>query len=309
MMSITDLLGTMASLLAAMAVGFGGAKLGIIDETFNRRLTNLLITLIHPCLVLASVLNTAHLLSNGEVLQLIGIAAAIYVVMIPLSWLLQKVLRAPAADGGTYRFMFVFSNLGFMGYPVVETLFGADATFHVTIFVLMFQLVVYTYGIHLLSESGQRFHLQGKILLRPMVLAAAAALLIYLTGLRVPAAVATTIRYVGNISTPLSMIILGCSLSEVSLQDVFGNGRIYVLVAVKTVAVPLLFYWGLQGILHNTLLLGITTVILSMPVATNATILSLAYGGNQKLASAGVFVSTILSMFTIPAIMWLLFGR
>ena len=76
-------------------------------------------------------------------------------------------------------------------------------------------------------------------------------------------AVATTIRYVGNISTPLSMIILGCSLSEVSLQDVFGNGRIYVLVAVKTVAVPLLFYWGLQGILHNTLLLGITTVILS----------------------------------------------
>lgn len=102
-MSIVSLLNTMASLFLAMAVGFAAAKLGIIDGAFNRKLTKLLITLIHPCMVLSTVLNTEHILSNLQVFQLLGAAACCYAVLIPLSWLVVKLLRTPREDAAGVR--------------------------------------------------------------------------------------------------------------------------------------------------------------------------------------------------------------
>ena len=307
-MSIAALLRTMASLFAAIAVGFAAARLGFIDGSFNRQLTKLVIYLVHPLMVLSSVLNKAHLLTNRQVLGLIGIAVVCYAVMIPLSLLAVRLLRIPPADRGTCRFLLIFSNVGFMGYPVVQALFGSDASFYVTIYVSIFQLVVYTYGVHLLSDGAHPFRFQWRFLARPMVLAALAALVIYLTGLRVPETLANVAGYIGNLSTPLSMIVIGCSLASIPMKQVFGNLQLYGLAAWKLILIPLLAFAVAKPFVSHSLLLEIVTVTSAMPAATNATMLSVEYGGNQKLASSGVFVSTILSMITIPTIMWLLFG-
>lgn len=300
---------TMLSLFAAMAVGFFGAKMGLIDQDFNKKLTSLLLTLLHPCLILSSVMGEEHLLSNLQVLELSAIAAGCYAVLIPLSSLLVRVLRAPRDDWGTYRFMLVFSNLGFTGYPVVRSLFGDEAMFHVTIFVLVFQIVVFSFGVYLISGGAGPFRLDWRMLLRPLVLTAFAAMAIYLLDLRFPAGLSGAVAYVGDMTSPLSMVIIGCSLAALPVREMLGNWRIYALTAVKLVALPLLGYLLLRPLLGLSLELGVATVMLAMPMATNVTILALAYGGNQRLASAGVFVSTILSLFTIPAILWLIFLR
>lgn len=307
-MSIANLFSTMVFLFASMAIGYAGAKFRFIDHTFNKQLTNFLIYLIHPCMVLSSVLNTKHLLTNLQVLQLLGIAICCYAFLIPVSLLIAKLLRIPKADVGTYRFAIVFSNIGFVGYPVVESLFGADAKFYVTLFILVFQLVVYTLGVHLLTESDQKFHLNKSILLKPMVITPVIALVIYMLDLRVPDLLAGTVNYIGDISTPISMIIIGCSLAECSLRQILGSPRTYAMILVKMILIPILVNALLRPLLGDSLLLGITIVILAMPVASNTTILSLAYGGNEKLASSAVFTSTIISMVSVPAIMWLLFG-
>ena len=142
-----------------------------------------------------------------------------------------------------------------------------------------------------------------------MVITALVSLGIYLLDLRVPAMAAQSIKYVGSVSTPVSMMIIGCSLAEVPLRRAFASPRLYAVLAVKMAVIPLLAHFVLCSMMVESLLLGITIVVLSMPVASNATILSLAYGGNQKLASIGVFLSTLFSIFSVPAIMWLLFGR
>jgi len=308
-MEIGVLFQTMLSLFAAMAVGFFGSKLGLIDQDFNRKLTSLLLTLLHPCLIFSSVMGEEHLLTNLQVLELSAIAAGCYAVLIPLSSLLVRALRAPKNDWGTYRFMLVFSNIGFTGYPVVRALFGDEAMFHVTIFVLMFQLVVFSFGVHLISDGSGPFRLDWKVLLRPLVLTSLAAMAIYLLDLQFPAGLSGAVAYVGDMTSPLSMVIIGCSLAAVPVREVLGNWRIYALTAVKLIALPLLGYLILRPLLGSSLELNVATVILAMPVATNVTILALAYGGNQRLASAGVFVSTLLSLFTIPAILWLIFLR
>lgn len=303
------LLNTMSSLFAAMAVGFFGAKLKLIDQEFNRKLSKLLLTLIHPCMILYSVLGKERLLTGGQVLCLSALSVGCYLVLFPLSALLVRLLRVPREDWGTYRFMLVFSNVGFMGYPVAEALFGPDSAFHVTIFVLIFQFVSYSAGVNLIAGESRLLRFDAKIFCRPLVIAALLALVIYLTGFQIPAPLDGMISYVGRISTPLSMIIIGCSLAGIPLRQVLGNWRVYVLTAVKMVAIPIFACLLLRPFLRETMMLQVTTVMLSMPVGTTAATMALVYGGNEKLASSGVFMTTILSLLTIPAILWLLFLR
>ena len=307
-MSITTLLYTMASLLAAIAVGFAAARLGFLDARFNRQLTKLVIYLLQPLMILSSVFNKEHLLSNWQVIQLMGVGLACYLILIPLSALIVRLLKVPEADRGTSRFMLIFANVGFMGYPVVRSLFGDNATFYTTVYVLLFQMVVYTYGVHLLSSGNEPFRFRWKFLTRPAVLAALLAVVIYVTNLPVPNLLASMAEYVGDLTTPLSMVVIGCSLASITWSRAFANPRLYALIGFKLIFIPLLGFAVARPLLSDPLLLGITTVTLAMPTATNATMLSVEYGGNQELASLGVFSSTILSMATIPAIMWLLFG-
>lgn len=308
-MKITLLLDTMSSLFAALAVGFFGAKLKLIDHDFNRKLSTLLLTLIHPCMILSSVLDKERLLSVGQLLRLGALAVGCYVVLIPVSALLVRVLRAPKEDWGTYRFMLVFSNIGFMGYPVAETLFGPDSAFHVSVFVLVFQFVAYSVGVNLISDGASPFRFDIKILTRPLVIAALLALVIYMSGFHVPETHCGMISYVGRISTPLSMVIIGCSLAAIPLGQLVGNWRIYAVVGIKMAVIPILVYLVLRPFLRDVLTLGVTTVMLSMPAGATTTTMALTYGGNEKLASSGVFITTILSLLTIPAILWLLFLR
>lgn len=308
-MKITLLLGTMSSLFAALAVGFFGAKLKLIDHDFNRKLSTLLLTLIHPCMILSSVLDKERLLSVGQLLRFGALAVGCYVVLIPLSALLVRLLHAPKENWGTYRFMLVFSNIGFMGYPVAETLFGADSAFHVTVFVLVFQFVAYSVGVNLISDGASPFCFDIKILSRPLVVAALLALVIYMTGFHVPETLGGMISYVGRISTPLSMIIIGCSLAAIPLGQMVGNWRVYALVGIKMAVIPVLACLLLRPFLRDALTLGVTTVMLSMPAGATTTTMALTYGGNERLASSGVFITTILSLLTIPAILWLLFLR
>lgn len=104
------------------------------------------------------------------------------------------------------------------------------------------------------------------------------------------------------------MLIVGCSLAQMHFKQIFGSWRIYALSALKLAAVPLLAYAVLRHVLTNEFALCVLTVLLCMPIATNTTILSYQYGADETAASSGVFVSTLLSLLTIPLMMKLLFG-
>ena len=307
MINIPSLIRAMASLFAAMAVGYLAVRIRLVGPAFKSQLSRFVIYMIQPFMILASVLDTDHLLTNLQVLQLTGMAVGCYLVLIPLSLLLAPLLRIPADDVRTYRFLLIFSNLGFMGFPVVRALFGESAVFYISIFVLVFQLVLYTYGAALLSGGRGRF--RWKLFLQPMILAALLAFVIYMTNLQIPAAVSEVVQYLGDVSTPMCMVVIGCTLAEVPWRAIIGNWRLYAVALLKMVVIPIAGYLLVSPWLTNDLLLGILIVVLSMPVAANASMMTLEYGGNEKLAASGVFLTTILSIFTIPAIMWLLFVR
>ena len=138
--------------------------------------------------------------------------------------------------------------------------------------------------------------------------ASLAALAIYLSGWQPPALLHQAVKYVGDITSPIVMLIVGCSLAQMRFGQIFGSWRIYALSALKLAAVPLLAYAVLRHVLTNEFALCVLTVLLCMPIATNTTILSYQYGADETAASSGVFVSTLLSLLTIPLMMKLLYG-
>lgn len=188
-----------------------------MDLQSNKKLSALVVNIANPMQILASALTGEHLLSNGETLRLAGLIVLIYLGLIALSFPAAKVLRVKGSEAGLYRFMFIFSNTGFLGYPIVESLLGYQATFYVTLFVLFFQLFCWSYGASLIRGEA-RFRFQWQVLRQPCVAASLAALAIYLSGWQPPALLHQAVKYVGDITSPIVMLIVGCSARADALR-------------------------------------------------------------------------------------------
>lgn len=306
-MNVLALCQKMAVFFFCILVGFLAAKGGVMDTQSNKKLSALVVNVTNPLQILASALVGGTLMPRAQLLRLCGLVVLMYAALIVLSLPVVRLLRIDPAQSGVYRFMFILGNTGFLGYPVVESLLGEAAGFYVTLFVLVFQLVCWSYGVSLI-RGEPRFRFHWNVLLRPCVLAALVSFAIRLIGLQAPALVYQAIDTVGDLTSPLVMMILGCSLAQLRFSQIFGNWRIYVLIVLKMLLVPLLAYFALRPVLHDQTALCVMTVILCMPVASNTTLISYQYGADETVASSGVFVSTLVCLVSVPAMAWLLFG-
>ena len=306
-MNVPALIEKMLVLFFAMAAGFVCGKRGWLDDTANRTISRLVVMLTNPMLALSSVMGKERLMSNRQVLALTGTSFALILSCMLLSRVVVRLLHAEDADRGLLRFLFSFCNISYIGYPVVQSLFGMDASFYVTVLVLCSQLIMWSYGIHLVSGHG-KFRWQWSILKNHCLIASSTAYIIYLTGLKVPNVLASACSFLGQTTSPLIMLITGSALALMPLKNVFTNGRLYAMYAIKLVVLPVCAYFLLRNVLSDGLLLGVIITFLCIPSATNATNIAYLYGGNHELASSGVMLSTLLSMLTMPVLLHLLFG-
>lgn len=303
-MNISGLSQQMILLFGIIIVGYIAAKCKKMDAVTNKKLSMMISNVTNPLQVLSSVLLGTRPLANSKVLLITGIACAIYVVLIVLAKALPKAFRAKEGQEGVYQYLFIFANVGFMGYPVIEALLGAEYVFYATIFVMTFQLFCWSYGVNLLSGEKK---ISWKVFLRPMIVASLLAYVIYFANIPAPAFCYQITKTVGSMTSPMAMLIIGCSLAQLSLKEVFGKWQMYVLAVLKLVALPVVGWLILRLFISDESMLGVLVVTLAMPAATNATIISYQYGGDEKMASSGVFLTTLFSVVTIPFVMWLLF--
>jgi len=305
-MDIRAVIDQMLVLLILLIVGVIAAKTGIIDRETNRRLTNFTLTIPQTCMILGSVLNVDLGLTPMKILGVMLAGCAMYGLLILLSLLIPRIYRAKAEDRGLYSFMTIFGNTGFMGFPVVSSIFGPTALFYAALLNIHFNTLAYSLGISLIGSKGEKMKIDWKKLVNPPLVAAALSILVVCFNIRVPQPVATAVDMLGDMIVPSSMIIIGSSLGNQKFKEIFGDWRAYAFAPVRLILCPILLWAILRLFIHDPILLGTMTVLGGMPVAAFATMLSIQYGGNEKMASRCVFVSTVLSVITIPFICWLL---
>ncbi len=303
-MPVQAVLNQMIILFLLLAVGFLCGKLKIVDLPANKRLSLLVTNVTQLALVLHSVMAVETRMAWGDLGLLMLVSCGMYVLLAAVAFLVPALLRTPKKDLGTYRFMLMFGNTGFMGYPVISALFGAEAVFYAALFNIPFNILVYSVGVLLIS-GGNETKLDLKKIFNPPLIASVLALILYLLNIKFPAVITDAMDMLGSTTIPFAMIIIGVSLSQIPLKGVFSQWRLYPMVIVKLIVSPLLLRLLLVGLVPNPLIFGVAFVIAAMPVATNATMLTTIYGGNQSLASSGVFISTALSVASIPILLYL----
>ena len=307
-LDFTAVIQQLGILFLIIGIGYAAAKANLFPKNTNRSLAQLVIYITNPCTVLYSVLGRSERgLTNRQVLILTGIAVIFFAVVIAAGLILPRLLRCPKEKRGMYAFMVTFSNMGFLGFPVVSALYGPDAVFYASIFNLIFQLVVYTYGVWLVSGAEGGFRLRWQTFCSPISLASIFAYICYLTDLRAPTFAVKTLSMLQGVTSPVCMLVIGIALAAVPLGKVFRSWRIYVISFVKLLGLPLLAYALLSPFVSEPMILGITVVIAAMPVATMSTLLASKYNADEELAASGVFLSTLMSMVSIPLVMWVLF--
>ena len=296
----------MLVLLFILLIGVAGAKAGVLNAGTNKALTAIVINIAQCAMILGAVINVDMGLTAPELLKIVAIAFLTYGLLIVCSLWVPRVLGTKGRERGVYQFACIFGNAGYMGFPVIASIFGQEAVFYAALFNIPFNILAYSYGIRILSGGGESAKFQWKRLINPPFAATLGALVITLTKIHIPTPIADAMDMLGDMVAPSAMLIIGGSLGSLSFKDVFGKWKTYLFLPFKLIIVPIFVWFVLHFIVKDQMILGIATVIASLPVATNATMLCIQYKGDEKTASRLVFVSTVVSVVTIPLMVYLL---
>ena len=292
-MDIKVVIGQMIVLFALMGLGFLLYRVNILDLNTNSKLTSL-------------VLCTKKYSDPQTIFTILGIAVVTYIVTPFIGILINKLLRVPTNQTSLYVFMTVFSNIGFIGYPIMKAIFGNDSVFHTSLFGMVFNIMLFTLGVYLIGIGQQGNNkLNLKNLITPGVICSFLALILYLLHLRAPQIVTDFTSMVGDMTTPLAMIIIGVTLGAMNIREVFNELRVYIYTIIKQLILPVIAYPIIVFLIKDNYLGGLTLVMLSMPVGSSAVLFTNKYGGDSELAAKTIFMTTLISVFTIPLIVYM----
>ena len=299
----------MMTLFAIVIVGYVAGRLGYMGGEFDKRLSSLVINFTCPALILASAM-TGDLPDRRLILPLLGISALTYVLLTGVAFLLPRFLTKQKDDEGIVGFALMFGNVGFMGYPVVASIFGQQAVFYAAVLNVVNTFAVFTIGtILILGNLGDGRHFQKKVLYSTPMLSAYLAMLIVALGIdNIPGVISQPLTMIGNITVPAALLIIGSSMSQLSVRTMLSNPTVYATTLFRLVLIPVGFYYLFCALGFDPYVVDINTMVIAMPVATYGTILCLKYNRSTTLITEVTLITTLLSMLTIP-LLTVLFAR
>ena len=294
----------MLVILFGMAMGYLAHRLGYLGGETDQKLSKIILNITMPCLIVASVATGDELPGAAEILSVLKVAAVFYGMELLLSAVVPRLLGGTDKQKGVWRYTLVFPNMAFIGYPVAVALFGPEALFYAVILVLPFNLLAYSLG-PLMLAGRAKFRWQQ--LISPCILASLAALVVALGHVSLPVIVGECVEFVGSITTPLSLLVVGSLLAGLTVGKVFASPRLWALTAVRLLVLPALL-WLLLGWMNvePPMVAGIAVILMAMPTAVNGSMLSMEYGGDTECMAQITFLTTLVSIITIPVVSALL---
>ncbi|OUO11546.1 AEC family transporter [Flavonifractor sp. An4] len=293
LLMVSSQVGTMFLMMAA---GFALAKRGLLTQAAIPQMTNLLLTVVLPCMLVDSmqIERTPALLGSMGYTSLL--VAGLYVLYCLLSIPLFR--RQNSATGKALRFGTLYGNVGFMGLPLIQLVLGEQAMVYGVINLIVFNLFNWSQGVVLMG--GRRQVSLKQAVLNPGILGTVVALVLFLCGITLPSMVGSAVSFLGSMNTPLAMVIIGAQMASADWRSVFRSPAILLACGLKLVAMPLLTALILYP-LHPEPDLYCTLVLLAgVPTASITAMFAQRYGQDVSTSAQLVTVSTLLSILTLP---------
>ena len=296
-MNLSAMITQLISLFLMMLTGYIAARAGIITADFRKRLSAFTLNTACPGIIISSVLESKSVPS--DMIGALGASIFFYLVLMLLAALVVRVFRTKKENIGLDQLMLIFTNVGFMGIPVIQSVYGADGVALLSMFIMSFNIFFFSYGV-MLIQRGAKFN--PKSLINASIIASLIALLLGITGWHLPEVIENTLASIGAMNTPLAMIIIGSSLAFCSIGETLRNKRLYRIAFLRMLLMPLLMLLVVRFVPMNPMLAGICVIMSAMPIAGNCGMLSDLYTPEDMTASHAVIFTTLLSGVTLPLI-------
>jgi len=303
---ITQIFSSLVGFAIITFLGFVSAKKGVLSDTVCEGLTFIVVKIAVPAAILMSA-NMELTADSATGLVTAAIFSLSYCMgFIILGNLTGRFLPVDAQRKKAFTLSITFGNIAFLGFPITSLIFGAEGVFYTAIFNLVFTLFIFTYGVSTFAgEDGVSIKLRiiGMIV-QPATLATFLMIALYFTQTALPSFASSTLSLLGEMATPLSMIIIGALISKINIFSAFTDWLSYVIVFVKLIFAPFVVLSIFRLLDIDPTTAAVYTVLSAMPPAVMLAVLSSKYKMIPEFFTKTIVLSMILYIATIPIIIF-----
>lgn len=296
--------GQVAILFILILSGFASVKAGVIKQEAKKHFSDLLINLIIPAMIINSYTSgfDENVLSNlirefvlSTVLVSLGIAVSLLLAC-----------RFKDKNAPIVRFACSFSNAAYMGFPLIEALFGSEGLIYAGAFVTVYNILLWTVGYATVNKKADVKEMLHSIATTPVLIFVVIGLIIYILRIDVPNVIKQPISYIGSMNTSLSMIVTGMLIAGSKPERLLGNKFIPFAVCVRLILVPLVCLGLFKALNITGETAQIAIMLESCPCAAITSVFAVRFDYDEDIAAGLVVVTTLLSIITLPIMAYLI---
>ena len=302
------------TMFLVLIVGFILGKTKIIDEVSSKGLSKLIVMVAQPALIINSITSTRYSLDNLKLaLMGVGLSLLLHCAMALIARLLCLKIKDFNEQKIT-EFALVFGNTGFLGIPLFNALLPDKGGFVASFFIVGFNVLLWIIGLGIIARGREDIKLTAKkIFINKGTVASFIGFVIFLIpaipacqGFEFPFFISTALSYISGLCTPITMLLAGALIARKSLKSIFSNGRIYYLLALRLIAIPIAFCFLFKIIGLSDFWVIFLTVALGLPSATSTITFAELYNTSPEYAAQCVGATTLFSIATMPCIVLLI---
>ena len=299
-MDLTVIINKVISLFLIMIIGVYGNKRKIITPTINKGLTNILLEITLPCLVVSSFIFDMDDELKNNIIKCFIYSPIVFIITILISYIALFPIKSDKKI--IMQFANVFSNCGFIGFPIIYSIFEGEGVIYASIFNMFFTIALWTYGIILFNGNIDKKDFK-KVFLNPSIIAVIIGLIIMIFNISIPEVLYSTLDLVGGVTSPLSMIIIGVILGSSNILNYLKDYTIYYSSILKLIVLPFILIIISKIINDNSIVTKTLIIITAMPAAAMTSILAEKFDKEKEYSAVIVFITTLFSLITFPLLL------
>ena len=279
-------------------VGFAGVKAKIIQPESRKVFSSFLVSVVMPMVILNSYMSEF----DPDVLSNLIWSFIFSTIVMVLGFIITFLLtmKSKSKNIAILRFGSMFSNSVYMGFPLIQAMFGTEGMLYTSAFVTMFNVFVWTIGYVVVSGKPFGKEVVKNVVTNPVLIAIGVGLVIYLGRIPIPEIVKQPISLIANMNTSLSMIIIGMVIASSNMKKIITNKEVWILLLRRLIIIPalcfaLFYVFGISGMVANVVL-----ILQACPTAAITSVFAIQFHHDENLAAGAVVLTTLCSIVTLP---------
>jgi len=298
------LVNAVTTMFLLLIIGYAARKLGYMNDSLSKGISNLIICVAQPFMIIGSIIgipySTDNIKAGGLVLL---IAAGVHIIAGVIAF--TATCRMKDVDERRMtEFSMIFANNGFLGFPILQSVFGDIGVFYGSFYIIVYNIASWTYGMYILGKARSEIKMSfKKMILNFGTTPCLIGIALFFLQVKFPAPILAATDYMGSLCTPLSMLIIGGLLANIPFKKLFVNLKVYYLCLIRLIAVPLVVIIVSRIIGLDYTFSIFAAILSSMPTAANAGMFAEKFSIKPEFAAHGVGMTTLFSAVTVPVMM------